>query len=205
MLIIGLTGGIGSGKSTIADIFAQWGVPIIDADAIAHELTQPNQPAVFDIVDHFPQEILLENGGLNRKRLRQIIFAHPAERKWLENLLHPLIEAEIKKRIAELTAPYCLVVVPLLFETKPYAFINRILVVDAERQTQINRVTARDLVSPTHVEDILAIQTSREARLTGAHDVINNEGSKQELAKKVEELHKMYLNLSIQLKKNNKN
>ena len=199
MLIIGLTGGIGSGKSTVADLFAELGVPIIDADVIAHNLTQPNQPAVFDIVDHFPQEILLENGGLNRKRLRQIIFAHPSERKWLENLLHPLIEAEIKERIAKLSTPYCLIVIPLLFETKPYSFIDRILVVDANRQVQIERVAARDLVSPTHVEDILAIQTDREARLEGAHDVIENEGSKEELIGKVNKLHNMYLKLSTHL------
>lgn len=200
MLVVGLTGGIGAGKSTVADMFASFGVPIIDADAIAHELTQPNKPAVFDIVDHFPQEILLENGGLNRKRLRQLVFAHPHEREWLENLLHPMIKAEIEKRLANLSAPYCVIVIPLLFEKKPYDFLDRILVVDATKQDQIDRVTARDLVNPAHVEEILATQTSREVRLQGAHDVIKNDGLKQHLLANVENLHKLYLELSSKIK-----
>ncbi len=118
MLVVGLTGGIGSGKSTVANLFAEHGVPIIDTDVLARDLTLPNQPALAAIAQHFGQTVLHPDGSLNRGTLRNIIFANEAERTWLEHLLHPLIRAEIKQQIQNLPSPYCIVVIPLLFETK---------------------------------------------------------------------------------------
>lgn len=196
MLVIGLTGGIGSGKTAVGDLFAKLGVPVIDADVIARELTEPNQPALVDIIDHFPQEILLEDGRLNRPKLRQIIFEHPHEKRWLEQLLHPLIREEIKKRIEKLSAPYCVIVIPLLFETGAYPFIDRILVVDAAVDDQVNRVVKRDSTTSQAVEAILASQAERDVRLAGAHDVIMNDGVLDELDEKVSLQHARYLELA---------
>ena len=118
MLIVGLTGGIGSGKSTVAKLFEERGVPIIDADVIAREVTQPDSAEFKTIIDHFGEQILLENGSINRTKLRKIIFEHPQERKWLENLLHPVIRNCIEQQIALIFAPYCILIIPLLFETE---------------------------------------------------------------------------------------
>src|SRR3990167_4504947 len=131
MLVIGLTGGIGSGKSTVADRFAEHGAPIIDTDIIAREVTEPNQPALEQIKSHFGAAIIATDGTLDRKKLRDYIFEHPHERLWLEKLLHPLILAQVKHLIQTTrSAPYCIVVIPLLAESKPFPFIHRILVVD---------------------------------------------------------------------------
>ena|SRR5579862_8297593 len=196
-LVVALTGGVGSGKTTVADLFAKHGIPIIDADVIARQMTEIGSPAFLDIVDHFQQKILLSDGTLDRKKLRQVIFMHPEERRWLEALLHPLIRTEIEKQLAKTAAPYCIVVIPLLFEVKPYSFLNRILVVDTTEAEQIKRVMARDETSSVQAESILKTQISREQRIAMAHDVIHNNGSVEELEPKVEELHRAYLKLSV--------
>lgn len=199
MLVIGLTGGIGSGKTTVANLFAQHGAPIIDADIIAHDLTQPDMPAYKKIVDHFGNQYPIEKEhSLDRLLLRKIIFEHSHEREWLEGLLHPLILACIEKAISLISAPYCIVVIPLLFEIKPYSFIKRILVVDTPEQVQIDRIIKRDKLSDLQIKAIIHTQTTREIRLKGADDIILNNNDLAYLSKEVTRLHQLYMNLGTQ-------
>lgn len=200
MLVIGLTGGIGSGKSTVTALFAKHNVPIIDADKVSRDLTQPNQPAFTQIVQHFGNHILLPDGTLDRSRLRRFIFTDTTQRLWLEELLHPLIQTDMEQQIKALSTPYCIAVVPLLFEVECYSFINRILVVDAPEQAQIARVVARDQAAATETEAILKSQASRKDRVARAHDVITNDGDMANLVPQVEKLHQLYLHLSSESK-----
>jgi dephospho-CoA kinase len=195
MQVIGLTGGIGAGKTTVANLFAEHGVPIIDADVIARDVTLPNQLGYAKIVSHFGPNILQADGTLDRKKLRDLIFKNPAERQWLEELLHPLIKKRIEKEIGLLTAPYCIVVIPLLIEVKAYEFINRILIVDTDEHLQIQRASARDKSSTEEIAAILASQTSRTQRLAIGDDVIVNNGTLLDLAPQVAKLHEKYLAL----------
>lgn len=196
MFVVGLTGGIGSGKSTVTALFAKHHVPIIDADVVAHDLTQPNQPAFTQIVQHFGNKILLQDGTLNRSALRQLIFTDTTQRLWLEGLLHPLIQHDMEEQIKALSSPYCIAVVPLLFEVECYSFINRILVIDSPEKAQIARVVARDQVKPAQIEAILKTQAAREDRVARAHDVITNDGDMANLVPQVDKLHQMYLRIS---------
>jgi len=193
MLIIGLTGGIGSGKTTVANLFAERGAPIIDADIIAREVTTPDKPAFQTIVKHFGPEIMQDNGTLNRTKLRQIIFKDTKERLWLEQCLHPLIRDEMSRQISHLSAPYCIAVIPLLLEVEFFSFINRILVVDTSESEQVKRTLLRDNLSKTDVEDILHNQASRAYRLAKAHDVITNDGVIDDLIPQVDRLHEKYM------------
>lgn len=195
MLVVGLTGGIGSGKTTVAELFANRGVPIIDADLIAREVTQQGTPAFSSIFKHFGQEILLENGALDRAKLRKMIFNDENQRHWLENLLHPLIFDKIKAQIQTISAPYCIAVIPLLLEVQPNSLIQRILVIDTPEHIQIERVALRDKTEKSHVEAILKTQANRAHRLSQAHDVIINDGVLADLIPQVEKLHKMYLEM----------
>lgn len=198
MLVVGLTGGIGSGKSTVTALFAKKGIAIIDTDQLSRDLTQPNQPALQEIVAQFGQQILQPDGALNRAELRKIIFADEKKRRWLEELLHPLIRAEMQKIISQVQSPYCITVIPLLFETARNPLINRVLVVDAPEILQIERTMIRDHSSREAVAAILKTQVSREKRLSLADDVIVNAGSEQELIPQVDALHKFYLrNLDV--------
>lgn len=192
MLVVGLTGGIGSGKSSVANLFAKLGVPIIDADVIAKELTLQNKLAFRPIIEHFGQTILQENGDLNRKKLREIIFKDSGEKIWLEKLLHPLIEEEIQNQLALIKAPYCVLVIPLLLEVSPYHFIDRILVIDTLPENQIERVMSRDQLQKEEVLAIMQTQLNRIKRLSQAHDVIINNGDLKDLEEKVELLHQFY-------------
>lgn len=192
MLVVGLTGGIGSGKSSVATLFAECGAPIIDTDIIARELVAPKQPAFDSIIHHFGQDLVMPDGTLNRTQLREIIFTDTKERLWLENLLHPLIKKEMEHQINQLQAPYCIVIIPLLFEVEFYSMINRILVIDAPEALQIERVMTRDNVPKTKVQSILKTQTTRRIRLSRAHDVITNDGHKKDLLPQVKRLHELY-------------
>lgn len=196
MLVVGLTGGIGSGKSTVAKLFAELNVPIIDADAVSRDITNPGDDAFLRIVKHFGADVLLPDDTLDRAKLRNIIFADPKQRHWLENLLHPLIREAMKEQIKKISAPYCLAIIPLLLETEFYSFINRILVVDAPEHLQIQRITVRDKTPITHVETILKAQASRNDRLARAHDVITNDGAPDDLIEQVRQLHEKYLRLA---------
>lgn len=199
MLIIGLTGGIGSGKTAVSDIFATLGVPVIDTDIIARELVEPGQPALTAIVECFGSACLTTDNRLNRAYLRQRIFTDPAAKKNLEDILHPRIRAEVGIRISQLSAPYCIVVIPLLVEIKASGTaytIDRILVVDTPEDVQIERILARDDISREHAVRILQSQASRQHRLANADDIILNDGSLTQLRQKIVKLHQHYLELA---------
>ncbi len=195
MLRIGLTGGIGCGKSTVSLLFEQLGVPILDADEISHQLVQIGQPALETIRDIFGSEMLLENGALNRVALKNLIFENSLAKKQLESILHPLIFQEICYQIDLLTAPYCIVSVPLLFETHSESLVNRILVVNCDEETQIERVTKRDNLPLKQIQSILATQVSATFRQNHADDIIEN-SKNNALAEQVKKLHNFYLSLS---------
>lgn len=198
MFVVGLTGGISSGKSTIAALFAEKGVPVIDADEIARKITQPDEPAFNKIVELFSLDLLLPDGQLDRARLRQIVFADEVKRKKLEQLLHPLIRAEMKSQIEALDAPYCIAMIPLLLETAPNPLVKRILIIDTPEDLQISRTTLRDKIPCENVQAILTAQISRSKRLKLADDIIINQGTFEDLIPQVNQLHKLYLALAKQ-------
>ncbi len=195
ILRIGLTGGIASGKSAVADEFASLGIAIIDADLISRELVEPGQPALARIVALFGPGVLDQSGHLDRRRLREVVFADPAQRKRLEDLLHPAVRAELSRRSQESTGPYQILVVPLLIENRLGHLVDRILVVDAPESAQMERLQARDSVDPEQARRMLAAQASRAARLAEADDVITNTGSLSDLKVQVAALHRKYLGL----------
>lgn len=197
MLKIGLTGGIGSGKSTVSNLFREHGVEIIDADEIAKKITEPSQPAFEAIVKHFGQSILNDQGWLDRKKLKELIFSNSIEKKWLEELLHPLILNQMKILSSKATSPYCLLVIPLLQEVpKSQSLVDRILVVDASLETQLQRIQKRDSLNETEAKKILDAQASQEERLKIADDIIVNDAGKTKLQARVDRLHVLYLKLS---------
>lgn len=196
MLRVGLTGGIGSGKSTVADLFAQRGVPVIDTDRIARNVVHPGAHALDQIIKEFGKDVVDARGNLDRARLRTRVFDDPDARQRLEAILHPHIRAAVQLELAALQAPYSLVVVPLLIETGFHELIDRVLVVDADAAKQLERTVARDGVSPEAARKIVAAQAEREARLARADDVIENNGTLEQLDRAVERLHAQYLALS---------
>ncbi len=191
--IVALTGGIGSGKTTISNVFSSLGVPLVDADIIAREVVTPGSPALQAISEHFGSDILLPDGSLNRTALRQEIFSAPEEKQWLNSLLHPLIHAETQQQLNQVSYPYVIWVVPLLIENNLTHLADRILVVDVPAEIQISRTITRDGVSREQVENILAAQASRQERLEKADDVILNDQKKQDLTARIIELHQKYL------------
>jgi dephospho-CoA kinase len=202
--VVGLTGGIASGKSTVASIFEKLGVDIIDTDLIARELVAPGQPTLESIVEHFGPSILKAEGELDRLALRKIIFDKPEEKKYLEALLHPLIRAKVAERVENSQSIYCLVVIPLLIETLPNSLVSRILVVDIDPERQRKFLIEREGLPFEELEKIIHSQVDRIERLAKAQDIIHNTGSKQELESQVQILHEQYLALRRQ-EKDNKN
>ncbi len=194
-LRVGLTGGVGSGKSTVASHFEALGVPVIDADIVARQVVAPGQPALLDIAAYFGEEVLKE-GQLDRALLRRKIFSDDHQRRWLEGLLHPLIYKAIEQQIASLSAPYVLIVVPLLLEAGWQNLVDRVLVVDVDPKLQIQRVVGRDQLESSAVEKMLKAQIIRETRLLAADDVLDNSGSPDDLPEKVLNLHQSYLNMA---------
>ena len=195
MLVIGLTGGIGSGKTAVCQLFEKLGIPIIDADVIAHELTQADQPAVQKIIDVFGPNLLDNKGALDRTKLRQIVFSDPDKRFELESILHPLVLVEIHTRIQAMDTPYCVICIPLLLETDMTENIDRVLVVDAPEELQISRTQERDNLTSDEIHQIMSAQTSRSQRLDAANDVITNDSDMANLEKQVTVLHNRYLEL----------
>ncbi|TDM55236.1 dephospho-CoA kinase [Aliivibrio fischeri] len=196
--VVAITGGIGSGKTTVADRFqALYNINIVDADIIAREVVAPGTEGLIQIEQHFGPQILLDDGHLDRAKLRECIFSEPSEKQWLNNLLHPLIRSEMQHQIALSTSEYTLLVVPLLVENKLQYLANRVLVVDVLEQTQINRTVNRDKVNHQQVKAILASQASREERLAAADDIINNDQQNNDLDMKISLLHEKYLLLSL--------
>ena len=193
MLRIGLTGGIGSGKSTVSALFAARGVPVVDADAIAHRLTLPNTSATQQIVRLFGPDIVSDDGGVNRQHLAKRVFANPAERAQLEKILHPLIRAEMQREQEGLLAPYCLLVIPLLIEAGQRDLVDRVLIVDVEEHVQISRAQARDGRSESAIRAILKVQTTRDQRRMTADDIITNNTDLAALKPQIESLHQKYL------------
>ncbi|PRB84447.1 dephospho-CoA kinase [Pseudomonas sp. MYb185] len=196
-LIIGLTGGIGSGKSAAAARFAEaHGIHVVDADIKSRVVVEPGRPALHRIVDRFGDLVLQDDGTLNRAVLRERVFQDPEQRRWLEQLLHPLIRDEIITDLAAAESPYALLVSPLLVESGQYQMTQRVLVVDVPEALQIARTTARDNVPEQQVRAILQAQAQREDRLRHAHDVITNDKDLAALHQQVDQLHQYYLALS---------
>lgn len=194
--VVGLTGGIGSGKSAAADEFARLGATVVDTDAIAHELTRASGAAIEALRREFGDDCIAPDGAMDRSKVRALVFADAAAKKRLEAILHPLIRAESERRIAAAPGPYVVFVVPLLVESGNYrARVQRVLVVDCPEEIQIERVRARSQLSAEQVRAIIASQVPRAARLAAADDVIDNSGTIAALRKRVAELHARYLDL----------
>ncbi|MBC9252218.1 dephospho-CoA kinase [Pseudomonas alcaligenes] len=193
--ILGLTGGIGSGKSAVAQHFIDLGVHLVDADHAARWVVEPGRPALAQIAERFGPQVLQADGSLNRAALRQLIFQDEQQRRWLESLLHPLIGTEIVQYLAKAESPYAILVSPLLIESGQRRMTQRVLVVDAPEQLQLQRTIARDQSNEEQVRAILKAQASREERLRHADDVLHNDRDLAWLQSEVERLHQFYLTL----------
>ena len=203
-IVIGLTGGIGSGKSTVADLFAAQGVAVVDTDLIAHDLTGPTGAAMPEILAAFGDSVRQPNGGLDRVAMRRQVFADPQVRQQLEGILHPRIRSEAERRCRLATTPYVLLVVPLLIESGAYRDrVRRVLVVDCDEATQVARVVARSGLSPDEVRRIIATQLARAERLAAADDVIVNMAGVVALEPQVLAMHERYLRLGYDEGDNN--
>ncbi|EIV1774079.1 dephospho-CoA kinase [Vibrio vulnificus] len=198
-LVIGLTGGIASGKTTVANLFQQhFAIDIVDADIVARQVVAPGSAGLTAIVDHFGVDILTHEGELDRGKLRQRIFAHSEEKQWLNALLHPMIRRKMIEDLAQVSSPYALLVAPLLVENQLQTLCDRVLVVDVEEKTQLQRTMDRDGVDEQQVHAILKAQASRHERLALADDVIKNESKDQNLLQQITDLHQKYLAMSKQ-------
>lgn len=198
-LLVALTGGVAAGKSEVALSFVKHGIEILDADVITRELVQPGQPALAEIVSAFGAEVLLPDGVLNRRLLRDRIFVDPALRHRLEAILHPRVESVLQECAAHIGSPYGILVIPLLVESGVYSWVDRVLVVDVPRELQIARLVVRDGVSSDLAQAMLAAQASREQRLAIADDVIDNTGTMTDLDRQVGALHCRYTDLASRL------
>ncbi len=195
MLKVALTGGIASGKSVVAELFAQHHIHIVDADIIARSLVEPGQPAFATITERWGNSIVQDDGQLNRTALRELIFADPHHRKWLETLLHPLIRETMQVEAEQASSAYVIMVIPLLDENTPKHLYDRILMVEAGAEIRLQRLLARDNIDITLANNMIEAQMKREC-LAKADDIIHNRGHRAELSTQVDKLHKKYLNLS---------
>ena len=192
-MIIGLTGGIGSGKTAVSDIFEELGIGIVDADLASRVVVEKGRPSLEEIAKHFGQGILTEAGELDRAKLREIIFNSDEEKNWLESLLHPAIAKQIQDELKASSSPYTILVSPLLLETNQKDFCNKVLVVDVPVETQIERTLKRDGVSLEQVQSIIKAQISRDKRLELADEVIVNDKSLEDLQLAVSKLHQQFI------------
>jgi dephospho-CoA kinase len=195
-LRIGLTGGIASGKSTVAKAFMDLGIPVIDADEAARAVVAAGKPGLAEVIERFGSQVVAENGELDRRALRELIFGDPRLRRDLEAILHPLIRADMEQSAEKAVGPYVVMAIPLLVEGDSRGRVDRILVVDADEAIQLQRVMARDGCSPEQAHAILAAQASRSARLAAADDVLLNTGTVTDLRQSVDALHARYLRLA---------
>ncbi|WAG10684.1 dephospho-CoA kinase [Aeromonas dhakensis] len=199
MYVVAITGGIGSGKTTVANQFAELGIEVVDADIIAREVVEPGTPALAAIAAHFGADVIAPDGRLDRRQLRERVFTDPQAKDWLNALLHPLIRSEMQRQCAAARSPYCLLVVPLLVENRLTALANRVLVIDVDEATQIERTCRRDGVSREQAEAILAAQASRTERLATADDVLDNQnGTPEAIKSRIFALHETYLAFASQ-------
>jgi dephospho-CoA kinase len=188
-LIVGITGGIGSGKSAVTDRLEALGICIVDADVVARKVVEPGQPALAAIAAHFGTSVIQEDGSLNRTALRKIVFENPEERQWLEGITHPAIREEIHRQLQAATSPYVVLSSPLLLEAKQNTFADVTVVVDVSEHTQLSRTMARDDNSAELVQQIMAAQMAREERLQQADIVIDNSTSLEDLHQRIDDLH----------------
>lgn len=193
--IIGLTGGIGSGKSAAAKLFSGFGISVVDADQASREVVKKGEPALLSISDYFGEEILNKDGSLDRAKLRVLVFKDEKKRKWLQSLMYPITNSWIIDAIEKSDSSYTILMNPLLIESRQYKWCRRIVVVDVSVETQIDRTMRRDDNTRDQVESIIAAQVNRAKRLEYADDIINNDQSPNELAEKVAQLHRTYLRL----------
>lgn len=198
MYCVGLTGNIASGKSTVSRFFKEFGIAVISADEAARELTASNQPALTSIAEHFGQSVITGGGELDRFALRKMIFKDPKQRIWLEQLLHPLIRQHIQDKIRKSIGPYVLIEIPLLNKRADYPYLDRVLLIVAGYEQKIARVRTRDQMTREQAEAILATQANEAIHREIADDIITNDGSLDDLAKKVEILHQQYLQFASQ-------
>ncbi len=194
--VVGLTGGIASGKSTVAERFAARGVTVLDADQVARDVVEPGQPALDEVIHAFGPGILGPDGRLDRRTLRQIVFADPERRRRLEAILHPAIRAAMASRAAAAPGPYQIHMIPLLVEGRGRDGLDRVLVVDCPAEVQLQRLMTRDAESAAQARSIIAAQADRDTRLRAADDVIRNDGPPEALDRQVEVLHRLYLSLA---------
>ena len=190
--IVGLTGGIGSGKTTVANLFHQLGIQSVDADLVAREVVMPGEPALQQIIQHFGTTILQQDGQLDRAALRAWIFADDTEKQWLNQLLHPLIRQRMLQQLQQCTSAYALLIAPLLLENKLHTYTDRVLVVDVPVEVQLSRTVQRDQVSAEQVQNILNSQISRSERLRLADDILLNTVAISELQTQIQQLHLRY-------------
>lgn len=195
-MIVGLTGGIGSGKSEVSRRFEKLGINIVDADVVAREVVALGSPSLKAIEKHFGLDTLKQDGTLDRQKLRELIFAHPTKKTWLENLLHPVIRTETIKQLNQAKSPYVILASPLLLETSQHELVDRILVVDADEALQLARASRRDENNSEQIKKIMATQMTRTIRRAKADDIIENHGDLSELELQVQQLHTRYLALS---------
>ena len=192
VLRIGLTGGIGSGKTTACEIFTELGVPVIDADIIAHDLVKPGMPALEEIIRVFGKEVISDDGTLDRKTIRDKVFANSNERKKLEDILHPAVYREISVQVENINSRYCIISIPLLLETGASKTVDRILLIDVPREQQLERASNRDNTNKNDINAIIDSQISRNDRLSAADDIVDNNGDINDLRKKIYELNEFY-------------
>lgn len=197
--VVGLTGGIGSGKTAVSDRFQALGIVIVDADIASRVVVEPGKPALQEIQKHFGATIIQADGSLDRAALREKVFKDEQERKWLEQLLHPLINEQIRKELSTSSSPYTILVSPLLIETGQFRFTHRILVVDVPLEKQVERTMVRDNNSEEQVRNIIKAQTSRDERVASADDIILNDGDLDKLDKSVADLHAKYSAMALQI------
>lgn len=192
VLKIGLTGGIGSGKSTACEIFSELGVPIIDADIVARKVVQAGMPALQLIKEKFGEDIITKDGLLDREKARDQIFTNEIDRKKLENILHPVIYERIVHETENIDSSYCIISIPLLLETEALDIIDRVLIIDVSEKLQLSRASVRDNASLNDIKRIIRTQMSRDNRLAAADDIINNEGDIENLRRQIHDLHEFY-------------
>lgn len=196
--VVGLTGGIGCGKTTVMQGFNVLGIQSVDADVVAREVVMPGMPALDKIAGYFGAQLIDADGNLNRAALRERIFNHPTDKAWLEQLLHPLIRQRLLQQLNALTSPYVLLVAPLLLENKLNSVVNRVLVIDLPEALQRERAMARDNANAAQISAIMAAQLSRQDRLAQADDIIYNDSSLDALTPQIATLHQRYLKLAQQ-------
>ena len=194
--VVGLTGGIGSGKTAAADIFQSLGITIINADALSREVVEPGQPALTSIAEHFGSDVIAADGSLDRALMRTRVFSDPEHRAWLEALLHPLIADLIRQRLADADSPYAILETPLLFETDQHRLVDRTLVIDVSEETQLARAMQRDCSDADTIRSIIAAQIDRDERSARADDLVSNEGDLSALRNEIERLHKKYIEMA---------